>query len=162
MSTSASKQTSPLLPCNGSQNDSIHSKYVDLSIEMKNRNRCKTAGSDDLNRTYFIYQCGHIDGPYTVMELLGKCVRNEIHLKSEKILFCPTSFTNEYTQSKNHKIWSTLQELKQSGYHEQLCSNLHPFQQASNIIHRPPAPDKSAIKTNPLVCPCTVRFVSSV
>eukprot|EP01083_Nonionella_stella_P017276 48306_1 len=154
-STSTSKQTSPLLEL--SQTERRESSYVDLSVEMKNKNPC----ADDLKRTYFIYQCGHTDGPYTVCELLGKCVRNEIHLKSEKILFCPASLTNSYAK---HKVWNTLQELKHTGFHEQLCANLQPFQQASNIIHLPPAPDNAAIKHKPfgLSMHNTIRIVSVI
>ena len=135
------KQTSPLLTAK------TDTKYVDLSIEMKNRSRAKTGDHESMviqsrNTTYFIYQCGHIKGPFTVNELIGKCVRNEIHLKSEKVLFCPTSITNNYNSNKYNKTWYTLEQLKHSGdgYHEEIYHNLYPLQQLQTIIQQPPHP----------------------
>ena len=132
------RQTSPLLRAK------TDSKYVDLSIEMKHRAKTGEIVNSS-NTTYFIYQCGHIQGPFTVNELIGKCLRNEIHLKSEKILFCPTSLTNNYyyTNKQLQKVWMTLDELKQNdknGYHEEIYTNLYPLSQLNTIIHQPPIP----------------------
>merc|ERR1712129_647881 len=81
-----------------------------------------------MNRTYFIYQTGQISGPFTVHEILGKCLRNEIHLLSEQILFCPTSIRNSYGNTQKRKVWRTLSELRQTGHHQDLCTNLWPLE----------------------------------
>lgn len=91
-------------------------------------------------KTYFIYQCGRIRGPFTVQEILGQCVRNEIHLRSEKVLFCLTSLSNSYCSGQHCKVWSSLEELKQTGCHQQLYSALSPLLLVSEAIHRPPPP----------------------
>eukprot|EP01083_Nonionella_stella_P240723 841288_1 len=137
---STAKQSSPLLETQRKQPDT---KYVDLAIEMQYR--ANTGDREEMNQSYFIYQTGHVKGPYTVNELLAKCVRNEIHLKSEKILFCPTSITNTYYHNKNTKMWNTLLELKDTGYHDKLYTNLYPLQQTERIIQRPPSPDNQLL-----------------
>ena len=115
---------------------------------MKNRAKTNESMQQEINSTYFVYQCGHIKGPFTVSELLGKCVRNEIHLKSEKILFCATSLTNNYYNNKHCKVWNSLEELKETGFHEKLYNNLYPLQQLNTIIHQPPIPQKTMNKTS--------------
>ena len=111
---------------------------------MKMKNRSKTGEIvNEIKPTYFIYQTGHIKGAFTVDELIGKCVRNEIHLKSEKILFCPASLTNNYYYLSINKVWMTLDELKQTGHHQELYSNLAPLQQINTIIQHPPIPHKT-------------------
>eukprot|EP01084_Bolivina_argentea_P151312 264121_1 len=133
----SSKQTAPLLDGHKPKSKSTYDTLDDRSID-SNQNTF----NHEIEKTYFIYQAGHIKGPFSVSTVLEKCLTNDINLQSEHILFCPVSLINRYRHKGHHQIWYTLDELKETGNNQRIYFNLKPIQKLNTFIHQPPLPNK--------------------